>query len=142
MYFKLCYQDLLFDLWLTWIRENLPDDLLRQLGRMSVSEGPVQRRVLDWLPDVSLGVRFRTGGGGARAAALLSGKNWDVLTLAATRSGSWMTGTAPDMWRKERRQQPVRLLLTCRREGRSPWLVPLEVHPEYPKTAKVRMIDY
>lgn len=77
-----------------------------------------------------------------RPYSLLSGKNWDVLTLAATRPGSWMTGTAPDKWRKERRQQPVRLLLTCRREGHSPWLVPLEVHPEYPKTARVRMIDY
>lgn len=73
---------------------------------------------------------------------LLSGKNWDVLALAATRPGSWMTGTAPDKRRKERRQQPVRLLLTRRREGHSPWLVPLEVRPEYPKTAKARMIDY
>jgi hypothetical protein len=77
-----------------------------------------------------------------RPYSLLSGKNRDVLALAATRPGSWMTGTGPDKWREERRRQPVRLLLTCRREGHSPWLVPLEVRPEYPKTAKVRMIDY
>jgi hypothetical protein len=77
-----------------------------------------------------------------RPYSLLSGKNWDVLALAATTPGSWMTGTTPDKWRKERRQQPIRLLITCRREGHNPWFVPLEVHPEYRKTARVRMIDY
>jgi hypothetical protein len=52
-----------------------------------------------------------------RPYSLPSGKNWDILTLAATRPGSWMTGTTTDMWRKERRQQPVRLLITCRGLG-------------------------
>lgn len=77
-----------------------------------------------------------------RPYSLLSGKNWDVLALAATRPGSWMTATTPDKWRKERRQQPIRLLITCRREGHNPWFVPLEVQPEHRKTARVRVIDY
>jgi hypothetical protein len=76
-----------------------------------------------------------------RAYSLLSGKNWDVLTLAATRPGSWMTGTSTDKWRKDRREQSIRLLVTCRREGHKPWLVPLEVHPEYRKRARVRMLE-
>jgi hypothetical protein len=76
-----------------------------------------------------------------RAYSLLSGKNWDVLTLAATRPGSWMTGTSTDKWRKERREQPIRLLVTCRRDGHQPWLVPLDVRPEYRKRARVRMLE-
>lgn len=77
----------------------------------------------------------------SRPYSLVTGKNWDVLTLSATRPGSWMAGTSTDQWRKERRQQPVRLLITCHREGHSPWLVPVEVQPERPKTARVRMIE-
>jgi hypothetical protein len=76
-----------------------------------------------------------------RSYSLPSGKNWNVLTLAATRAGPWMTGTAPDKWRKDRRQQPIRLLLTCQREGRKPWFVPLEVQPRYHKTARVRVLN-
>jgi hypothetical protein len=76
-----------------------------------------------------------------RAYSLLNGKNWDVLTLAATRPGSWMTGTSKDKWRKECREQPIRLLVTCRRDGHEPWLVPLEARPEYRKRARVRMLE-
>jgi hypothetical protein len=76
-----------------------------------------------------------------RSYSLLSGKNWDVLSLVATRPGSWMTGTTQEKWRKDRRQQPIRLLITCRREGYKPWFVPTEVHPRYRKTAKVRVLD-
>jgi hypothetical protein len=76
-----------------------------------------------------------------RAYSLLNGKNWDVLTLAATRPGSWMTGTSTDKWRKERREQPIRLLVTCRRDGHQPWLVQFEVRPEYRKRARVRMLE-
>jgi hypothetical protein len=75
-----------------------------------------------------------------RPYSLPSGKNWDVIALSATRPGSWMTAIAPDKWTKDRRQQPVRLLLTCQREGHKPWLVPLEVQPRYRKTAKVRVL--
>jgi hypothetical protein len=76
-----------------------------------------------------------------RSYSLPGGKNWDVLTLAATRPGPWMTGTAPDKWRNDRRQQPIRLMLTCRRGGHGPWFVPLEVQPRYRKTARVRVLD-
>lgn len=77
----------------------------------------------------------------ARSYSLLSGRNWDVLTLAATRPGPWMTGTAPDKWRKDRRQQPIRLMLTCQRERHKPWFVPLEVQPQYRKAARVRVLN-
>jgi hypothetical protein len=72
----------------------------------------------------------------------LSGKNEDTLSLTATRPGSWMTGTSPDRWREDRRQQPIRLLITCRAEGHTPWFVPLEVQPEYRRIARMRAIDY
>jgi hypothetical protein len=52
-----------------------------------------------------------------------------------------MTGTTPDKWRKDRRQQPIRLLITCRGEGHKPWLVPLEIDHRYRKTAKVRVLS-
>jgi hypothetical protein len=76
-----------------------------------------------------------------RSYSLLSGKNWDILALTATRPGSWMTGTSLERWKKERQQQPIRLLITCRSEGHNPWFVPLEVQPERRKTARMRVID-
>jgi hypothetical protein len=76
-----------------------------------------------------------------RSYSLPRGKNWDVLTLAATRPGPWMTGTTPDKWTKERRQQPIRLMLVCQRQGHKPWFAPLEVQPRYRKTARIRVLS-
>lgn len=77
-----------------------------------------------------------------RTYSRVSGKNWDLLSLIPTRPGYWMTGTSQDDWRKQYRDHPVRLLITCRREGYEPWLVQRDVHAEYPKVARIRTIDY
>lgn len=60
----------------------------------------------------------------------VTGKNWDLLSMHRTRPGSWMTGTSQDDWRRQTADQPVRLLITCRREGYEPWLVPDEIMVE------------
>ena len=77
-----------------------------------------------------------------RTYSRVSGKNWDLLSLIPTRPGYWMTGTSQDDWRKQYRDHPVRLLITCRREGYEPWFVQRDVHAEYPKVARIRTIDY
>ena len=77
----------------------------------------------------------------ARPYSLLTGKDWDVLTLAATKPGSWMTATSPDKWRKDWRRQPIRLLITCRRDGHNPWFVQLKVQPEYRTKVRVRDLE-
>ncbi|MHB1430636.1 MAG: hypothetical protein ACYCVZ_00750 [Streptosporangiaceae bacterium] len=56
----------------------------------------------------------------------ISGKNWDVLSLRATRPGRWM-GKADADWRRERKDDPLRLLLTCEREGYEPWTIQRDV---------------
>lgn len=78
----------------------------------------------------------------SRPYSQVSGKNWDLLSLIPTRPGHWMTGTSQDDWRKQYRDHPVRLLITCRREGYEPWFIQRDVHAEYPKVARVRAIDY
>ena len=47
----------------------------------------------------------------------VSGKNWELLSLTRTRPGRWMTGASQEQWRKQWRDKPVRLLLTCKCEG-------------------------
>jgi len=71
----------------------------------------------------------------------VSGKNWDLLGLTATRPGRWMTGTTRDQWRKQYRNHPVRLLITCRREGYEPWFVQRDVVVQYAPVARVRFIE-
>jgi hypothetical protein len=77
-----------------------------------------------------------------RPYSRVSGKNWDLLSLTPTRPGCWMTGTGQDDWRKQYRDHPVRLLITCRRKGYEPWFVQRDVQAEYPKVARIRTIDY
>jgi hypothetical protein len=57
----------------------------------------------------------------------VSGKNWDVLAMTATRPGRWMSTATQDEWRKRCARQPVRLLLTCRRSGHEPWFIQRDV---------------
>jgi hypothetical protein len=66
----------------------------------------------------------------ARPYSHVTGKNWDLLSMARTRPASWMTGTSQDDWRRQTEDQPIRLLITCRREGYEPWLVPYEIMVE------------
>ena len=63
----------------------------------------------------------------------VSGKNWNRLSLHRTSPGFWMTGTDEAMWRQEH-AGPLRLLLTCRRDGYDPWalLHDIPVVPERP----------
>lgn len=75
-----------------------------------------------------------------RSYSRVNGKNWDVLSLTATRPGHWMTGTTQDSWRKQYQDHPVRLLFTCRRDGYEPWYVSYEVHPARPKVTRARVI--
>jgi hypothetical protein len=50
--------------------------------------------------------------------------------MTRTRPGTWMTGTSQEDWRRQTAGQPIRLLITCRREGYEPWLMPCEVTVE------------
>jgi len=77
-----------------------------------------------------------------RPYSRVSGKNWDLLSLTPTWPGHWMTGTSQDSWQKQYRDHPVRLLITCRRKGYEPWFVQRDVHAEYPKVARARVISY
>lgn len=56
-----------------------------------------------------------------------SGKNWDLLGLRRTQPGHWMSAMSQERWRRDYAGQPVRLLLTCRREGYEPWTLLYEV---------------
>jgi len=60
----------------------------------------------------------------------VSGKNWDVLPMAPTGPGRWVNQAGRDEWRKWRKDQPVRLLLTCRRNGYEPWFIQRDVKVE------------
>lgn len=77
----------------------------------------------------------------SRPYSRVSGKNWDLLSLTPTRPGHWMTGTSQDVWRKQYRDHPIRLLITSRRKGYEPWFVQRDVKIEYPKVARIRPID-
>lgn len=67
-----------------------------------------------------------------RAYSHVTGSNWDRLSMHRTRPGNWMTGTSKEAWRQQVGDQPIRLLITCRREGYEPWLLPYEVTVEPP----------
>jgi hypothetical protein len=66
----------------------------------------------------------------ARSYSIVTGKNWDLLALNRTRPGHWMSGTSPEKWRKQYADEPLRLLVTCHREGYAPWIIPYEVTSE------------
>jgi hypothetical protein len=76
----------------------------------------------------------------ARAYSVVTGKNWDVLTLSHTKPGPWMSGTSPDDWRRRHAGKPVSLLITCRRDGYEPWNVPYDVVAEPHTPISIRMI--
>ena len=38
-----------------------------------------------------------------------------------------MTGTTQQQWRRQTEDQPIRLLITCRRDGYEPWTLPYDV---------------
>lgn len=75
-----------------------------------------------------------------RAYSLVTGKNWDLLSMNRTRPGPWMSSTSRDEWRKRYAGQPVRLLITCRRDGYEPWIVLCEVRAEPVPRARIRFL--
>jgi hypothetical protein len=62
-----------------------------------------------------------------RPYSRVSGKNWDLLPLTRTRPGRWMSSITQERWQGEYADQPIRLLVTCRREGYEPWALLHEV---------------
>ncbi len=63
----------------------------------------------------------------ARAYSRVSGKNWDLLPLKRTQPGHWMSTYSQQQWQDEYEDQPIRLLITCRRSGYDPWTLLQEV---------------
>lgn len=74
-----------------------------------------------------------------RPYSLADGKNWDLLSMRHTQPGQWMTGASPEQWQRQFRDKPVRLLLTCRREGYEPWTVLKEVQAVIDRKASIRV---
>jgi hypothetical protein len=66
----------------------------------------------------------------ARHYSIVTGKNWDLLSLNRTRPGHWMSSTNQEKWQKQYADEPLRLLITCHREGYAPWAIPYEVITE------------
>ena len=62
-----------------------------------------------------------------RAYSRVTGKNWDLLPLRRTRPGHWMSTYSQQQWQGDYEDHPVRLLITCRREGYEPWTLLQEV---------------
>jgi hypothetical protein len=63
----------------------------------------------------------------ARPYSRVSGKNWDLLSLRATRPGRWMSSISQDGWRTRWEGQPIRLLVICLCEGYEPWFIQRDV---------------
>lgn len=59
-----------------------------------------------------------------------SGKNWDALPLRRTQPTAWMTNTTPEKWRERWDGWPLRILVTCDRDGNEPWLIQRDVAVE------------
>ncbi len=53
----------------------------------------------------------------ARPYSRVTGKNWDLLPLRRTRPGHWMLTYTQQQWQDDFEDQPIRLLITCRRDG-------------------------
>lgn len=62
-----------------------------------------------------------------RPYSRLSGKTGDPFPLRRTRPPD---GADVGRWRKDYAGKPIRLLITCRREGYEPWMLPRDVYPK------------
>lgn len=60
------------------------------------------------------------------AYSRITGRTVQRLQLERTRPGTWMTGTTPDVWRRQQ-PGPLRVLITCRRAPYQPWYLLYEV---------------
>jgi hypothetical protein len=75
-----------------------------------------------------------------RAYSRVSGKNWDLRSMTHTRPGLWMSGMSQEDWRRQRKGQPVRLLLTCHWDGYEPWFIQHDVKVEQGGGPAIRVI--
>jgi hypothetical protein len=76
----------------------------------------------------------------ARPYSRVSGKNWVLLPLTATRPGKWMS-LSQDEWRKKWKGEPVRLLVTCICDGYEPWFIRQDVTVEHRPHARTRVLE-
>jgi hypothetical protein len=65
-----------------------------------------------------------------RPYSRVSGKNWDLLALRATRPGRWMSSASQAEWHKRWQGQPVRLLVICVCDGYEPWFIQQDLKVE------------
>jgi hypothetical protein len=75
-----------------------------------------------------------------RPYSRVSGKNWDLLSLQPTRPGRWMS-ISQEEWRKQWRGQPVRVLLTCHRDGYEPWFAQSDVKVAQGGGPSIRVLE-
>lgn len=62
-----------------------------------------------------------------RPYSLVTGENWELLPLKRTQPGYWMSAYSQRQWQWDYEDHPIRLLITCRREGYEPWALLREV---------------
>jgi hypothetical protein len=111
-----------------------------------MSSGPVcQLRVRLTLGD--LGVQHRRQRSERRQpriphAAMLAGQQQELRPAAAqrTRPGYWMPTYSQKQWQEEYEDQPIRLLIACRRAGYEPWSLLREVVARAGPEERVRQI--
>ena len=60
--------------------------------------------------------------------------------MTSARAYSVVNGTSPDDWRRRYAGKPVSLLITCRRDGYEPWIVPYDVVAEPHTPISIHMI--
>jgi hypothetical protein len=111
-----------------------------RLGQMIA--GPVTRE--DVVAHVWAPRRFDTGakdqaldetGRQARAHLIREVGSWHPLMLTPSQPPDWSAPTPHDVpaavksWDEDYADRPLRLLITCRREGHEPWHVPRDVAP-------------
>jgi hypothetical protein len=116
-----------------WV-DGLPDGVTQE-----------QAEAFVWGPwDFNVGAGAQVAGNrttNGRPYSIVTGKNWDVLALNRTRPGHWMgSATTQESWRRRYADQPLRLLITCRRDGYEPWTLPYEVGTERRRPPKIRIL--
>ena len=76
-----------------------------------------------------------------RPLSRLSAENWELLPLIRTEPPRWLPSYGGGRWRKDYADEPIRLLITCRRKGDEPWMLQKdvdtkeEIRPEQRKQA-------
>ena len=128
--------------YLDWVTVTILDEAGQDHGVHGLPQGVTQQEAEEFVwgawefnPEASSQV-VSNRESRPRPYSRLSGKNQDRLGLRATKPGPWMTATSSEAWREEYRNQPLRLLLTCKRnEYEDPWFIQRDVKVKYPAIA-------